>query len=269
MTERSQLPERGEAVPLRPRSAMVLSLASLTGVMAFAWPLLVDAGAALDDATTAPLVLGVVLLGVLAAVMVDFGDGGLDVRAVAILGLLAAIGAVLRPLSAGAAGIETVFVLLVLGGRVFGAGFGFILGATTLFASALLTGGVGPWLPYQMLAAAWVGLGAGLLPGRARGGREVVLVASYGVLAALLFGLAMNLSFWPFQLGLGTELSFDANLPLVQNLRRFLVFSLVTSLSWDIGRAITTVVGIAIAGPVVLPLLRRAATRARFVRPDA
>ena len=90
-----------------------------------------------------------------------------------MLGVLSAIGAALRPLGAGMAGIETVFFLLVLAGRVYGPGFGFVLGTTTLFASALLTGGVGPWLPFQMLAAAWVGLGAGLLPRRVRGpGRD-------------------------------------------------------------------------------------------------
>ena len=57
-----------------------------------------------------------------------------------------------------------MFFLLVLAGRVFGPGFGFVLGCTSLFASALLTAGVGPWLPFQMLGCAWVGLGAGLLP---------------------------------------------------------------------------------------------------------
>ena len=84
------------------------------------------------------------------------------------------LGAALRPLGAGTAGIETVFFLLVLAGRVYGPGFGFVLGSTTLFTSALLTGGVGPWLPFQMLAASWVGLGAGLLPrasGRPRDAR--------------------------------------------------------------------------------------------------
>lgn len=256
----------GEAIPLTPRSAVVLGLASLAGVLAFCWPLLVDAGAVLDDATAAPLVLGVVLLGVLAAVLVAFGEDGLDVRAVAMLGMLAAVGAVLRPLSAGAAGIETVFVLVILGGRVFGAGFGFVLGATTLFASALLTGGVGPWLPFQMLAAAWVGLGAGLLP-RVRkpgGWRELVMLAGYGVVAALVFGLAMNMSFWPFTLGVGSDLSFVPGGAVGENLRRFLTFTVATSLGWDIGRAVTTVVGIAVIGPVALRLLRRAATRARF-----
>ena len=45
-----------------------------------------------------------------------------------------------------------------------GAGFGLALGAITLFTSALIPTGVGPWLPYQMLAAGFVGLFAGLLP---------------------------------------------------------------------------------------------------------
>ncbi|GAB2615693.1 ECF transporter S component [Pseudactinotalea suaedae] len=256
----------GEAIPLHPRSALVLGLATLVGLLAFGWPLLVGPGAALDDATAAPLVLGVVLLGVLAAVLVAFGEDGLDVRAVAMLGLLAAVGAVVRPLSAGAAGIETVFVLVILGGRVFGAGFGFVLGATTLFASALLTGGVGPWLPFQMVAASWVGLGAGLLPRLHRRGswREIAVLCGYGAVAALVFGVAMNLSFWPFVLGVGSDLSYLPGGPLGENLRRFVTFTVVTSLGWDIGRAITTVVGIAVVGRVVLPLLRRTATRARF-----
>jgi energy-coupling factor transport system substrate-specific component len=256
----------GEAIPMRPRSAVVLGLATLVGLLAFCWPLVVDTGAVLDDSTVAPLVLGVVLLGVLAAVLVAFGDDGLDVRAVAMLGLLAAVGAVLRPLSAGAAGIETVLVLVILGGRVFGAGFGFVLGATTLFASALLTGGVGPWLPFQMLAASWVGLGAGVLPRLRRPGgwAEIALLCCYGAVAAVVFGFAMNLSFWPFTLGIGSELSFVPGGELGENLRRFLVFSVATSLGWDLLRAVTTCVGLTVIGRVVLPLLRRTATRARF-----
>ena len=74
-----------------------------------------------------------------------------------------------------------MFFLLILAGRVFGPGFGFVLGCTSLFASALLTAGVGPWLPFQMLAAAWVGLGAGLLPRRVTGRREIAMLVVYGV----------------------------------------------------------------------------------------
>ena len=93
----------------------------------------------------------------------------MDSRVLAILGVLSAVNAILRVLSAGTAGVEFVFFLLILAGRVFGPGFGFVLGCTSLFASALMTAGVGPWLPYQMLVAAWIGMGAGLLPRRVTG----------------------------------------------------------------------------------------------------
>jgi energy-coupling factor transport system substrate-specific component len=154
-----------------------VAVASVIGLAAFCWPLLVGPESPLAGSATAPLVLGLLLPLLLAVVLVEVAEGGLDVKAVAVLGVLSAVGAALRPLGAGTAGLETVFFLLVLGGRVFGAGFGFVLGATTLFASALVTGGVGPWLPYQMLGAAWVGLGAGLLP-RATGRREIGLLAA-------------------------------------------------------------------------------------------
>ena len=112
----------------------------------------------------APLMFGALLVLVLAVVFAEMADGGIDAKAIAMLGVLSAIGAALRPLGAGTAGIETVLFTLVLAGRVFGPGFGFALGCTTMFASALITGGVGPWMPYQMFGCAWVGMFAGLLP---------------------------------------------------------------------------------------------------------
>jgi len=166
-------------------------------------------------------------------------------------------------LGAGSAGVELVFFLLVLAGRVFGPGFGFVLGATTLFASALITGGVGPWLPYQMLGAAWVGLGAGLLP-RARGRVEIALLAAYGAVAGLAYGWLLNFSFWPFAIGSGTGLSFVPGAPALENLHRFALFSLATSLGWDLGRALTNAVLIAVTGTAVLGALRRVARRAAF-----
>ena len=146
------------------------------GFVAFCWPLLVSPDSGLAHGTDAPLVFALVLPLLLAVVLAEMSEGGMDAKAVAMLGVLAAIGAALRPLGAGTAGFEPVFFLLVLGGRVFGAGFGFVLGATTLFASALVTGGVGPWLPFQMLGAAWVGCGAGMLP-PLRGRAEVLMLA--------------------------------------------------------------------------------------------
>jgi energy-coupling factor transport system substrate-specific component len=252
---------------LRPRATIALSLASLGGLAAFLWPLLVQPGAALES-TSAPLVFALLLPVLLAVVLAELSEGGMDTKSLAMLGVLSAIGAALRPLGAGTAGVETVFVVLVLGGRVFGAGFGFVLGATTMFASALLTGGVGPWLPFQMLGAAWVGLGAGALP-RARGRAELALLSAYAAVSSLLYGALLNLSFWPFALGDHTQLSFDATRGVLSNLHAFFLFTVATSLGWDVGRAITTVALVLLAGPAVLAALRRAARRAAFDAPVA
>lgn len=258
-------PISARPVRVGPRAAVVLVVACVLSLGAFCWPLFVAPGATLDG-TSAPLVLALVLPVVLGVVLVEVAEGGLDSKALAMLGVLSAIGAALRPLGAGTAGIETVFFLLVLAGRVFGPGFGFVLGTTTLFASALLTGGVGPWLPFQMLGAAWVGLGAGLLPA-ARGRVELAMLAGYGAVAALGFGLLLNLSFWPFVVGPANQLSFDAEAGPAQNLQAFVLFTLATSLGWDVGRAMTNVVLILLAGPAVLATLRRAARRAAFEAP--
>ncbi len=249
-------------IRVRPRTAVTLTLATVGGLAAFLWPLLVQPGARLGGAG-ATLVFALLLPVVLAVVLAELADGGLDTKALALLGVLSALGAALRPLGAGTAGVETVFFLLVLAGRVFGPGFGFVLGATTLFSSALLTGGVGPWLPYQMLGAAWFGLGAGLLP-RARGRRELALLAAYAAGASLVFGALLNLSFWPLALGDGSALSYDASRGTLGNLHTFVLYDLATSLGWDLGRALTTVALVLLAGPAVLAALRRASRRAAF-----
>lgn len=250
-------------IALRPRSTAALVLVSLAGLLAFGWPLFATADSRLGHSADAPLLFALLLPLLMAVVLFEISEGGLDVKAVAMLGVLSAVGAALRPLGAGTAGLETVFFLLVLGGRVFGPGFGFVLGSTTLFASALITGGVGPWLPYQMLGAAWVGLGAGLLP-RVPARWELLLLAAYGAVSGLLYGVALNFSFWPFASGLASDLSFVAGAAPWENLRRFGVFSLATSLWWDLGRALTNVVLIAVTGRAVLGTLRRASRRAAF-----
>jgi energy-coupling factor transport system substrate-specific component len=254
-------------VPAGWRTSVVLVVASVAGVLAFAWPLLVEPGSMLvAHVTDAPFVFVAVVPVVIAVVLAEMGSGGIDTKAVAMLGILSALGAALRPLGAGLGGIETVFLLLILGGRVFGPGFGFVLGSTTLFGSALLTAGVGPWLPFQMLAASWVGMGAGLLP-RARGRAEIALLAGYGAVSALVFGLLMNLWSWPFVLGTGTEISFVPGAPLGENLRRLIAYSLVTSLGWEVGRALTNAALIVLVGSAVLAALRRADRRFAFDSP--
>jgi energy-coupling factor transport system substrate-specific component len=255
------------AVPLGLRSVAVLTLASVAGVVMFCWPLFVEVR--VDTARVDPPFYFLALLPVvIVLVLAEITEGGMDAKVLALLGVVSAVNAVLRALSAGTAGVELVFFLLILSGRVFGAGFGFAAGCTSLFASALLTGGVGPWLPYQMMAAAWVGMGAGLLPRVVRGRGEIAMLVGYAIVAAYVFGLAMNLSGWPFLLGIevaGQEggLAFVPGDPLLANLQRFLVYTLVTSTgSFDTGRAITTSLAIVVLGPAVLTTLRRASRRA-------
>lgn len=187
---------RLHAIVIRPRAAVALTLASAIGLGAFAWPLLADPSASITGSRNAPLLFGGLLVVVLAVVLAEIADGGMDAKAVAVLGVLTAVGAALRPLGTGIAGFEPVFFLLVLAGRVYGPGFGFVLGSTTLFASALTTAGVGPWLPFQMLGAAWVAAGAGALPDL-RGRVELAMLAVYAFLAGLFYGVLLNLSFWP------------------------------------------------------------------------
>ncbi len=62
------------------------------------------------------------------------------------------------------AGFSAMFIVVLVAGNAFGPAFGFLLGAVGTFASGLFIGGLGPWLPFQMVAVGWVGMGAGLLP---------------------------------------------------------------------------------------------------------
>lgn len=259
------------ALALRPRSAAVLTLASVAGLMVFLWPFLLtsdEVGA--SERPDAPFVFLVILPILALVVLAELSEGGIDSKTLAMLGVLTAINAALRPLGAGIAGIETVFFMLVLAGRVYGPGFGFVLGCTSLFASALLTAGVGPWLPFQMLCSAWIGLGAGLLPRFVKGRGEIVMLIGYGIFAAYFFGFLMGLWFWPFLTGSefgqnASGVAFVPGAPVLDNLQHYIAYTAVnTSLAWDTGRAITNSIAIFLLGPAVLATLRRAARKASY-----
>ncbi|MEU7346871.1 ECF transporter S component [Streptomyces bacillaris] len=253
-------------VRLGPKSVAALVLVSAVGVVAFGWPLLAGADSGLAHAQDAPWLFAALLPLLVAVVVATIAESGMDAKAVAMLGVLAAVGAALRPLGAGTAGLEPMFFLMVLSGRVLGPGFGFVLGSVTMFASALLTGGVGPWMPFQMLSMGWFTMGAGLLPGpdRLRGRAELAMLAVYGAVAAFAYGTIMNLYGWTIIPGLTSGISFVAGDPLHENLVRFLAYCVATSLGWDLGRAVLTVVLTLTIGPTLLKALRRATRRAAF-----
>lgn len=260
---RGSQPEFG--IPIRadrPRRRLTgapaaLAAVNLAALAAFGWPLL--AAALPAQAQAAAPVIAVALAPVAALLVLSLLDGTVrSAHSLALLGTLAAIGAAIRIAGTGVGGVEAVFILLILAGRAFGPRFGLLLGMLTIALSSLVTGGIGPWTPFQMFACAWVGAGAGLLP-RMRGAAEIVLLCVYGVAASYAFGLVMNLWFWPFAVGAGAGISYEAGAPLGQNLASFFVYSLVTStLTWDTLRAFTTVIGILVVGRAILGALRRA-----------
>ncbi len=253
------------AVRLGTRSSFLLALTTAFGVVAFSWPLLIHQNAGQNTAHSgdAPWVFVALIPLLLGIVVAELSEGAIDAKAVALLGILSATFAALRVASPGINGFEPEWFLLILAARVFGRGFGFVLGAVAFFASALITGGVGPWLPFQMIAAAWVGFGAGCLP-PLRGLPERLMLAGYGIVSALAYGLFTNFWFWPFVGGTTTTYSFVPGLGTVANLHRFILFDLATSMGFDLTRAVTCAALVVVLGRPVLAALRRASRRAVF-----
>ena len=252
-----------DVVRLRKRSILILFAASMLSATGFLWPFFYSNS---NLAQTQIIFWSAMALAVL-LVIVEVSNSRLDAKSIALLGILSAIIAALRPLGAGAVGIEPMWFILILSARVFGASFGFLLGIISMFASALLTGGMGPWLGYQIFAAAWIGMLAGSLPKKLQGKSEIIFLAVFGAFASMLFGILMDLQFWPWTLGAGTQLSYIPGGAITENLYRFFNFHFLTAMAWDIPRAIFTSTLILISGRSILSALNRTHTRAAFLAP--
>ena len=243
-------------------SKLTITIAGVASLLMFSWPLLITSNIS-TEATTAQTVFILLMPLTLVIVLIEFATGDISSKHLALLGVLIALNAVIRLLGAGTAGIETAFFLVILGAYVFGSGFGFILGAGSIFVSALLTGGIGPWLPFQMMGAALIGLGAGLIPHAKKKWLVKLNLIVYAVIASFTYGALMTLWNWPYLAGTGTQVSYVAGAPVIDNLTRFLQYEIVTGgLIWDTGRAITTSLLILLTGSALIATLSRAATRA-------
>ena len=246
-------------------SVLGIGAASLVGVLAFFWPFLADSQSLVQNTGAAtPLLFALVMGLVVVVVLAQMSQGVLTSRSIALLGLLVAVVTALRPLGAGLAGIEPLWVVVIVGGWALGPAFGFALGSVSLFTSALVTAGVGPWLPFQMIAAGWIGLGAGIIGRRLVNRQSRFLIAGYGLCAAFAYGLLMNLWFWPTAVNLPAQLAFDVTAGAPENLAQWWRFSVATSLGFDIPRALVTAILLAFAGPALVSLLRRGLVPASF-----
>ncbi|MEZ4623778.1 MAG: hypothetical protein R2843_02975 [Thermomicrobiales bacterium] len=134
-----------------------MALASLIGLAGFLYPFIIPGLIQRDETSArqvahagdAPLLFALLTGASLAAIIVSLSRDqwrrGEAARSVALLGALVSLDAALRLVPSSA---TPVFLLIILCGAVFGASFGFQMGALTLLVSALITGGIGPWLPF-------------------------------------------------------------------------------------------------------------------------
>ena len=192
----------------------------------------------------------------------------LSTRLLAILAALVAIDATLRlVIVIGLLGFSPIFFLVIAGGFVMGPSFGFASGALTLLLSAVLTAGVGPWLPYQMLAAGWVGMGAGYvgrISSRLPMRKGIAVLSLYGLAAGFGYGILLDLWEWPLLVAAGSsQVSWAPGLGLVPLMRRFGGFYLATSLIYDAFRAAGNLLLLAVLGSAVITALER--FRRRFL----
>ena len=256
-------------------SLLIYALTSLVGLFAFvsplAMPVLMRSGTSGSTAAQSPLLTTFVVSACFVILLLEIQGDAVDTKFVALLGVLVALNAVLRFAETaipGPGGFSPIFFLILTTGYVFGARFGFLMGALTLLVSALVTGGIGPWLPYQMLVAGWVGLSAALFRRPAHrlhweGRRaEVIMLTLLGGMWGLLFGALMNLPFWAY-----TTLPAEQQLTGAQSfwdaLQRYLAFYFASSLAWDVARLLGNVTLLLLFAAPTLRTLRR--FRRRFV----
>jgi energy-coupling factor transport system substrate-specific component len=270
-------PTRGDQIVLvraRAQAVMswvVLATASLVGLGCFLYPFLLPATVSQapgqeGQAGIAPyLFAGIGAVCVLAAVVTTSPQAGNGrSREVALLGVLVAIDAALR-LVPSVLGATPVFLLIMLTGVVFGSTLGFQMGALSLVFSALITGGVGPWLPFQMMGAGWIGMTAGWLPRRGPHWFQIGIIAVFAAFWGFAYGALMNLWFWPFSApGVGADvgLYWSPGLGTWETVLRYARFYAVTSLGFDLARAIGNVGLVLLFGSPILRLLDR--YRSRF-----
>ncbi|MCZ2110344.1 MAG: ECF transporter S component [Dehalococcoidia bacterium] len=265
---------RTEHFPLPSLSALSFVSLNVLGLVAYLHPF-VTAGATQQSSrwfshnTDAPLLFAAVAALCMVLVVAELTGGGLNSKSLAALGVLSALAAVLRTVTLPA-GANLYFFLVILGAYAFGPRMGFLLGALSFFLSAVVTGGIGPWLPFQMFASAWLGIAAGGLGMATKtigfhGRREVAILALFGACGALAYGAITNLWFWPFWSG-GPDVTYQPGLGAGEALRRYWNFYLLTSLGWDMVGAVCNAVVLATLGGVLLRALVRFRNRFTWER---
>lgn len=243
----------------------IYAVITVVGLAAFLYPFWLPREAVPGEAHAdlAPF-LSAVLIGLLVmAIGVELRAHRMNGVTVALLGLLSATTGLLRLIDFPGGG-SGMFPLLILAAAAFGPRFGLVLGMSSMALSALLTGGLGPWLPFQMLGAGWMGGSVGWL-GRFTARQpplvELLVLAAAGWLWGFGYGAILNLWSWPFVLGDTGELAWDPGSGALETLRQYYRYYVATSLAWDAAGATANAVVIYLLGRPLLASMRRFAHR--------
>jgi energy-coupling factor transport system substrate-specific component len=233
---------------------------SIAGLALFLWPFV--ATDAPPAAASVALSLGVVAV----LIFVEASTRRLDARRFALLAAIAAIDAALRlVLVTGLGGFSPIFFLILAAGYVYGPSYGFLAGAVALLASAVATGGIGPWLPYEMMGCGFVGLIAGIAGLRRSGSvtwRDVAMLAAVGAITGFAYGALLDVWDWTTFYRGAPDFGWQPGLSLPVAIARFGRFYVATSAVYDSFRAIGNVLAVMVLGAPVLAGLRR--MRSRF-----
>ncbi len=211
--------------------------------LAAAMPLTLLAGSALLD-NRRPLVISLLLLlEILALALVHLEGRRPPARTLALLAVLCALAVLGRTALFMLPQLKPLLAIVILTGMAFGASAGFLVGAASMLVSDMLMG-LGPWTPYQMVAAGLVGALAGALCriGVLRPSRVCMCV--YGALATVgIYGGILN----------------PASVLLYQpNPTAAMIWAAyVGGLPFDLLHAASTVCVLGLIGPLVLDKLAR------------
>ncbi len=252
-------------------SRLGLAGASVVGLALFLWPFL---GLGMPDETPA---LALTLSAVTMLVVLEAGARRLDSGRLALLAALAAIDAAMRlAMVNGVGGFSPIFFLVLVAGYEFGASYGFLVGAFSLLVSALVTGGVGPWLPYETFGVGWMGVAAGLAGSTVRRVRparrgwqpnrvDIGVLVVVAIVTGFAYGALTDVWGWvAFYRGV-ENVGWTPGLSTFDTLTQFGRYYVLTSLVWDSFRAFGDAVAVLAFGPPVLAALGRLRSRLGYV----
>lgn len=248
----------------RSASALLIVTQVLLGIVAFLFPFVINMHSTPGTAHSvdAPFWSALLSLLIVASIVTDLRSSSASSIQIALLGLCSGVLAALRLFDLPN-GANAMFFFVVLLGAGFGARFGYYVGAIGMLTSAFFTGGFGPWLPFQAIALAWMGAGAGIIVnaiGDKRTPQLITALAIYAFVWGFLYGALLNLWFWPLYATSGS-LSYHVGESVTQNLHHYWAFYVATSAVWDAAAAFTNALFVIVVGVPILRSFRRLSHR--------